>query len=417
MRLPFPSSALFFLLYFSVTPGLIFSYEPTSTDHLRNYRQLDLPPGVFGPESIAFDCHGNGPYVGVSDGRILEWHGARLGWVWYFCISQKDLYASNYKFAPFAGNGLPPKNSISTVHPDPSHKIPFGGNSFPHLPTARFSFTNIVHPLCGNRQLCDGSTNPNSTEQVCGRPLGLKFNPATCDLYIADAYFGLLMVGHRGGVAKQLATSAEGVPFRFTNALDVDDKTGVVYFTDSSILFQRRAWLRILLDGDRTGRLMKYDPQTKRVTVLLKGLAFPNGVALSKDSSFLVLSESGTYQVLRFWLEGPKSHTSEIFCQLERSPDNIKRNSDGKFWLALNSGRDIPNLDYNLDLQHEVAIPRLTNDPVAAKLDEEGKVVSILDGKGGNALDSVSEVEEHSGMLWIGSAVKPYVGVIKKFRG
>ena len=37
---------------------------------------------------------------------------------------------------------------------------------------------------------------------ACGRPLGLKFNEATCDLYIADAYFGLLVVGHNGGVAK-----------------------------------------------------------------------------------------------------------------------------------------------------------------------------------------------------------------------
>lgn len=90
-----------------------------------------------------------------------------------------------------------------------------------------------------NRQVCDGSTNPN-TEPICGRPLGLKFNPATCDLYIADAYFGLLMVGPHGGAAKTLAASAEGVPFAFTNALDIDNKAGVVYFTDSSILFQRR---------------------------------------------------------------------------------------------------------------------------------------------------------------------------------
>lgn len=77
-------------------------------------------------------------------------------------------------------------------------------------------------------------------ESMCGRPLGLKFNTVTCELYIADAYFGLLVVGPGGGVAKQLATSAEGVPFRFTNALDIDTKTGEVYFTDSSIMFQRR---------------------------------------------------------------------------------------------------------------------------------------------------------------------------------
>jgi hypothetical protein len=54
-----------------------------------------------------------------------------------------------------------------------------------------------------------------------------------------------------------------------------------------------------------------------------------------------------------------------------------------------------------------------TKDVVGAKYDEEGKLIGVLDGKGGNSLDSVSEVEEHNGYLWIGSAVKPYVGVIR----
>ena len=89
------------------------------------------------------------------------------------------------------------------------------------------------------RSLCDGSTNPE-TEPTCGRPLGLKFDKNTCNLYIADAYFGLLIVGPNGGVAQQVTTSAEGIPFGFTNALDVDTQTGVVYFTDSSTVFQRR---------------------------------------------------------------------------------------------------------------------------------------------------------------------------------
>ena len=76
-------------------------------------------------------------------------------------------------------------------------------------------------------------------EQVCGRPLCLKFNEATCKLYIVDAYFGLMVVGRNGGVAKQLAISVEGVPFWFTNTLDIDQNTKVAYFTDTSTIFQR----------------------------------------------------------------------------------------------------------------------------------------------------------------------------------
>lgn len=90
-----------------------------------------------------------------------------------------------------------------------------------------------------SKQLCDGSSDP-AKEPTCGRPLGIGFNNKTGDLYIADAYYGLFVVGPDGGRATQLATEAEGVPFRFLNAVDVDQETGIVYFTDASARFQRR---------------------------------------------------------------------------------------------------------------------------------------------------------------------------------
>lgn len=77
-------------------------------------------------------------------------------------------------------------------------------------------------------------------ESRCGRPLGLRFHNKTGDLYVADAYFGLFKVGPNGGLMSELASGAEGVPFTFTNGLDIDQETGVVYFTDSSMHFPRR---------------------------------------------------------------------------------------------------------------------------------------------------------------------------------
>jgi sugar lactone lactonase YvrE len=75
---------------------------------------------------------------------------------------------------------------------------------------------------------------------VCGRPLGLQFHHASGDLYVADAYLGLLRVPARGGLAELVATEAAGVPFNFLNGLDVDQRTGDVYFTDSSTTYRRR---------------------------------------------------------------------------------------------------------------------------------------------------------------------------------
>ena len=36
------------------------------------YEKLELPSGVFGPESVVFDCKGKGPYTGTSYGKILK---------------------------------------------------------------------------------------------------------------------------------------------------------------------------------------------------------------------------------------------------------------------------------------------------------------------------------------------------------
>jgi sugar lactone lactonase YvrE len=82
-------------------------------------------------------------------------------------------------------------------------------------------------------------------ESLCGRPLGLQFHRQSGDLYVADAYLGLLRVAARGGLAQVVATEAAGGPFNFLNGLDVDQRTGDVYFTDSSATYRRRYGLII----------------------------------------------------------------------------------------------------------------------------------------------------------------------------
>ena len=87
-----------------------------------------------------------------------------------------------------------------------------------------------------SNEVCEGIIEP-SLGPTCGRPLGLGFNYQTCELYIVDAVSGLVVVGPDGGLATPLATSAEGVPFGLPDALDVDQHTGKVYFTDTSSVY------------------------------------------------------------------------------------------------------------------------------------------------------------------------------------
>ena len=37
-------------------------------------------PDFIGPESLAFDREGRGPYTGIADGRIMRWDGHDKGW-------------------------------------------------------------------------------------------------------------------------------------------------------------------------------------------------------------------------------------------------------------------------------------------------------------------------------------------------
>lgn len=76
-------------------------------------------------------------------------------------------------------------------------------------------------------------------EKKCGRPLGLRFDKDGGNLYIADAYYGLLVVGPEGGLATPLSThDVEGNPILFANDLDIHTN-GSIFFTDTSKRYNR----------------------------------------------------------------------------------------------------------------------------------------------------------------------------------
>ncbi|RWR90670.1 protein STRICTOSIDINE SYNTHASE-LIKE 3 [Cinnamomum micranthum f. kanehirae] len=197
--------------------------------------------------------------------------------------------------------------------------------------------------LADQSELCDPKPSPLNymkNEHICGRPLGLRFDKKTGDLYIADAYFGLMKVGPEGGLATSLVTEAEGVPLRFTNDLDIDDE-GNIYFTDSSAHYQRRNFMQLVFTAENSGRLLKYESLTQRTTVLLRNLQFPNGVSMSRDGSFFVLSEGSLGRLRRFWLKGDKAGTSDVFALLPGFPDNVRTNEKGEFWVAIHCRKNL----------------------------------------------------------------------------
>ncbi|MBM3289619.1 MAG: SMP-30/gluconolactonase/LRE family protein, partial [Candidatus Hydrogenedentes bacterium] len=249
-----------------------------------------------------------------------------------------------------------------------------------------------------------------------GRPLGMEFD-ASGNLIVCDAHLGLLSIGPEGTVTT-LATEEGGVPFGFTDDLAIA-KDGTVYFTDASHKFHAPNYLADLMEHRGNGKFMKYDPVSKKVTLLIGDLCFANGVAISPDQSFVLVNETWKYRVLRYWLTGDKAGTWDVFIDnLPGFPDNIASNGKGTFWLALANPRN-PAADalapYPRPRRAVWKLPKGLQ-PAAVRysfvlgLDVGGKVVHNLQGPSG-ALAPVTSANEYDGKLYLGSVEDHQLGV------
>ncbi|QJS14699.1 strictosidine synthase family protein [Streptomyces argyrophyllae] len=176
-----------------------------------------------------------------------------------------------------------------------------------------------------------------------GRPLGLELLPDGA-LVVCDAERGLLRVGPHDGTVRVLADAVAGERLRFcSNAVAVPD--GTVYFTVSSRRHPVGRWIGDIVEHTGTGRLLRLAPGDREPEVLLEGLQFANGLALSADGSFLVIAETGSCRLTRCRLTGPRAGHAEPFAELPGMPDNLWREgSGGPLWVALASPR-VPPLD------------------------------------------------------------------------
>jgi len=256
----------------------------------------------------------------------------------------------------------------------------------------------------------DGSEVLETLADTGGRPFGLRFGP-TGTLFVADGVKGLLAVDPAGGI-RTLATAAGGVPFRFTDDLDVA-ADGKVYFSDASDRFSIDDYLYDLLEGLPHGRLLVWDPATETTRVLLNGLYFANGVALAGDGSFVLVNETYRYRVRRYWLTGARQGTSEIFLDhLPGFPDNLTRDpATGRFWIALFTVRNPamaflnphPFLKDQLAKLPHFLWPKPAPYGLVLEVDERGAIVGAHHDPGGHVVPTVTSAEPRDGKLYLGS--------------
>ncbi|KAI5631152.1 strictosidine synthase domain-containing protein [Phthorimaea operculella] len=168
-------------------------------------------------------------------------------------------------------------------------------------------------------------------EEKCGRPLGLDIDKNTGMLYVADAYFGIWKADLETD-RKQLLVSPqveiEGRKPMLFNSVALA-KNGDFYWTDSTSEFPLNKGIKSAL-ADPSGRLLYYNAATNKSKVLLDDLWFANGIVVSPDNQFVVVSETSGYRLWKYYVDGPKKGKSEVLLGgLPGVPDNLRALPDG----------------------------------------------------------------------------------------
>ncbi|XP_050527164.1 adipocyte plasma membrane-associated protein Hemomucin isoform X2 [Daktulosphaira vitifoliae] len=306
-------------------------------------------------------------------------------------------------------------------------------------------YDDKIIPVMKFGKLCDGLYE----EHLCGRPLGLTFDSKGA-LYIADCYNGIFKVNVSSTDQKEHLVTMndiiEGKTPKIPNSVAVASD-GTVYWTDSDTNHALHDGIfTMLVDG--TGRLVKYDPKSKKNTVLLNNLQFANGIALSDDESFIIVAETLKFRIHKYYLKGPKAQKSEIFVDgLPGMPDNLKSNKRGSFYVPLVISRtpyldDIgsyPNLrmifakllgvlDFTLQTMdfyypniyfkkayhwvgHFESISFPNKMLTILKINENGVITSSFHSTKGDILN-ICDIEIVGDKLYLGSPFNNYLGVV-----
>lgn len=259
-----------------------------------------------------------------------------------------------------------------------------------------------------------------------GRVLGIETS-STGELYAADAFKGLIKIGDDGVVTLLARETSDGSPIRYANDLDITTD-GVVYFSDSSTKYGAfenggtlPASLLDLVEHGPHGRVLKYDPETNKTTVILKGRSFANGVALAKDETYLLIAETGTYSVLKHWLKGEKvGQTEVLLSNLPGFPDNINDNADGTFWMGLVSPRapaidmlaGYPFLRKIVMRLPESVRPKPQRYGFAMRFDGEGNIIEVLQDPKGDYAMVTGGIDVGNGITVITSLTEKRIGYL-----
>ncbi|KAE8010720.1 hypothetical protein FH972_007063 [Carpinus fangiana] len=246
-----------------------------------------------------------------------------------------------------------------------------------------------------------------------GRPLGIAVGRNN-ELIVADAAKGLLNVTAEG-VVELLTDEAEGQKFRMTDGVDVAEN-GMIYFTDASYKYSLSEFIWEFLEGKPHGRLMSYDPATRRTKVLVRNLYFANGVAVSPDQNYVIFCETPVRRCRKYIIQGKEKGKVDKFIEyLPGMPDNIRYDGEGNYWIAFPTAHTFSwDLAFRYPIirkgiaimERYVGRPNMEKNGGVLAVDLVGKPTAYYYDPGLLLLTTGIKIGDH---LYCGSLFSPYI--------
>ena len=264
--------------------------------------------------------------------------------------------------------------------------------------------------------------------RIGGRPLGLAFDREG-RIVVCVAGMGLVRVSKDGQVelltdqtTRSVFSVQDDTTIRMADDLDIAPD-GTIYFTDASKRYDIDGWGLDLLEGRPNGRLLAYDPATRKTRTVCDNLRFPNGVCLTHDGRYLLVASTWDCSIMIFDLARLSDGPRVFVGGLPGYPDNVNRSSDGGYWIALAGMR---NPLFDEAMRHPGLRRRMTrrvpptnwlfgnlNIGGVLKIDGQGKIVEALWDAPDGPLYAITSMREHAGALYLGGVSNDKIGRLR----
>jgi sugar lactone lactonase YvrE len=257
--------------------------------------------------------------------------------------------------------------------------------------------------------------DPESSESLVlantgGRPISGVVDEEG-NVFFLDALVGLLKYDAKTQKVEYLASFSHGRRMNFVDDIAMF-RNGTLVFSDATMFRPESVSEMLSVSGKAvismlpSGRVLSFDPKTKSIKTMLGGFIFANGVAISKDESFVLVADSGAFRLFKV----SSGFRKETFGPpLPGIPDGIRLGTQGDVWVAI--VKQVPQilqamLPYRLlrALLFHVPIKYLPlrHYDLIIHLDAFGNPIESFHDPSGR-LHGITSVIERNGYLYLGT--------------